>query len=147
MKSAHKSTQKSRSLGWLEQIYFEKGADAAKADFEREFPVAIESLYSLRRIGEGQSVIRTDTDAKDGIEYDSYSPPAFWEIPYQIMRVRLEKVNQREYLFHSGEELVVPTSGSIRYHFFWCDPSSGNTPPKKELTNTLRPATLIRVNA
>jgi transcriptional regulator with XRE-family HTH domain len=140
------SAKADRSLGWLEQLYFTQGAEAAKAEFERDFSAVSESSYRLLRLGEGQAVRRTDAEAKDGISYDSYSPPAFWELPYQVLRLRMEKVTQDEFLFHSGEEILVPLSGAIRYHFFWCDPSRGQTSLGRDELEPLKPGSIIRIN-
>lgn len=146
MKGTKQSAKTLRTLGWLEQIYYSQGAAAAKARFEQEFPAAAESLYRLQRPGEGHSVHRTDAEKNDGITYESYSPPAFWETPYQLLRLRMEKVVQREFIFHSGEELLVPLSGSIKYHFFWCDPKKGPAAPTTEVINALKPGSIIRIN-
>lgn len=136
-----------RSLGWLEQLYFALGAEAAKAEFERDFPAASESSYRLLRPGEGQPVHRTDADeAKDDISYDSYSPPAFWELPYQLLRLNMGKVAQDEFLYHGGEEILVPLSGAIRYHFFWCDPSKGQNSLGRDELEPLKPGSIIRIN-
>lgn len=135
-----------RSLGWLEQLYFTQGAEAAKAEFERDLPAAAESSYRLLRLGEGQPVHRTDAEAKDGISYDSYSPPAFWELPYQLLRLRMEKIAQDEFLFHGGEEILVPLSGAIRYYFFWCDPSRGQTSLARDEIEPLKQGSIIRIN-
>jgi transcriptional regulator with XRE-family HTH domain len=141
-----KSAKKALNLGWLQELSFAKGAAKAKSAFEKEFPAATESLYRLYRSGDGQPVHRTDAEARDGISYDTYSPPAFWETPYQLLRLRLEQVNQREFLFHSGEELLIPLTGEIKYHFFWKDPKTGASSPKRDVTDALKPGSIIKIN-
>lgn len=147
MKGRKQTAKTQRTLSWLEQAYYTEGAMAAKEEFEREFPAAAESTYRLQRLGEGLPVHRTDANEKDGITYESYSPPAFWEIPYQVLRLQLRKVTQREFIFHGGEELLVPLAGAIPYHFFWCDPNKKDKRlPDRDEIAPLKQGSIIRIN-
>lgn len=138
--------RKQGSLGWLEEIYFAQDHETAKAAFESKFPVATENHYLLQRPGEGQPVVRTDVEKEDGITYVSYSAPPFWEVPYQVLRLHLDKVKQERFIFHSGEELLTPLSGAIQYHLFWRDPKKPGKAPGVDVIDPLKPGSIIRIN-
>jgi transcriptional regulator with XRE-family HTH domain len=144
-----KLTQKQGTLGWLEELSFTHGAEGiseARRAFEKRYPSAGETYYSLNRAGEGRPVCRTDAEAKDGISYSTYSPPSLWGASYQILRLRLEKVEQDEFIYHAGEELLTPIAGSVRYHFCWWNPKSMKNGPEVEEIKPVKPGSIIRVN-
>lgn len=93
--------KRSQSLGWLAQIYFDEGPEAASRRLEEVFadeqPVVVER--------EGQPSARTDVlrDA-ERIKYRAFGPPALWQSPYSILQVSLDEVSARR----PGRSLHVP---------------------------------------
>jgi transcriptional regulator with XRE-family HTH domain len=139
-----KASQKEGSLSWLEEIYFERGREAATEAFERLLPEAAVRPYAILRSGAGQPAQRTDTEAQDGIVYQGFSAPAFWDVPYSLLRVRFEHVIKADFIFHGGEEILIPIAGQIAYHFY----SSVETPRPKKVTlaPALKPGDIVRIN-
>lgn len=135
---------KQRSLASLEEVYFSEGYRSASDAFRRMLPdIDLRSHY-LQRPGQGQSVQRTDSQASDGITYQSYNAPALWDVPYSLLRVGFEYVPKTDFMYHGGEELLIPISGRIFYHFF-CN-SDGKPPERKMLDAPLEPGHMIRIN-
>jgi transcriptional regulator with XRE-family HTH domain len=141
-----KSSQTTGTLGWLETVYCESDAATAQDRFKQLYPSAAYEPYFLYRPGEGQSVVRTDVDVEDGITYENYSPPAFWGAPYQILKLRMEWVEQPSFIYHGGEELLLPISGEIPYHFFWHNPPAGWKKPQTHEIEPLKRGSIIRIN-
>jgi len=139
-----KPSQKEGSLSWLEEIYFEQGRDAATEAFERLLPEAAIKPYAILRSGAGLPTQRTDTEAQDGIVYEGFSAPAFWDVPYSLLRVRFEHVPKSDFIFHGGEEILIPIAGEIAYHFY----SSVESPRPRKVTLAppLKAGDIIRIN-
>jgi DNA-binding XRE family transcriptional regulator len=136
--------KKARSLGWLAELYFGEGAGAAKEAFASFAPETGIRAYQVLKAGQGLPSRRTDVRNEDGISYDGYSPPALWEAPYSLLRVRFAPAPQRDFIFHSGEEILIPIAGQIRYHFYW---SPGGAPPSVDVLDPpLRTGSIIRIN-
>jgi len=132
------------SLAWLAEVYFARGQEAARDHLGLAVPEAMLRPYSVVKAGGGQTCLRTDAEASDHISYESFNPPALWEAPYAIYRVRFERAPKQDFMFHSGEELLIPISGDIVYHFYW---SPGGEPPRHEILNPpLRRNSLIRID-
>ena len=143
-KKAGKSVQKQRSLAWLEEIYFSDGHQAANAAFERMLPDADLRPYYYLRAGHGQPAQRTDTAEEDGIQYESFNAPSLWDVPYSLLRVRFEHVPKTDFMYHGGEEILIPISGRIHYHFY-CN-ADGRPPQREILEPPLEPGSIIRIN-
>jgi transcriptional regulator with XRE-family HTH domain len=138
------TTQKQGTLGWLEEIYFSNGTESARNQFKDEFPEAISPPYSVVKL-DGQPTQRTDVvESEDGISYESFSPPAFWEVPYTLLRATFKYVPKEFYIYHSGEEILIPTSGEINYHFFGNE--EGERPRAYDLKPALKVGNIIAVN-
>ncbi len=143
-KKSESAGKKARSLGWLAELYFSNGVKAAKDAFAGIAPETGLRPYHVLKAGQGLPTKRTDVKNEDGITYDSFSPPALWEAPYSLLRVQFEPVVKKDFMFHSGEELLVPISGQVRYHFFW---SPGGTSPTVDILDPpLGPGSIIRIN-
>src|SRR5215469_6650961 len=139
-----KPSHKEGSLSWLEEIYFDQGRLAATGAFERLLPEAAIGPYAILRPGAGQPAQRTDTEERDGIVYEGFSAPAFWDVPYSLLRVRFEHVPKADFIFHGGEEILIPIAGRIAYHFYSCVESA--RPKKVGLASPLKPDDIIRIN-
>lgn len=137
-------SKKVGTLGWLAELYFAKGPEAAQDALGSLVPEAVMRPYSPVRAGEGQAYLRTDVEVLDDISYDSFSPPPLWEAPYGVYRVRFGPKPKQDFMFHSGEEILIPLTGEIAYHFYW---SPGTGPPKQEILDpALGPNSVIRIN-
>ncbi len=133
---------KPRTLAWLAELAFEKGADAAAHAFASLAPPEDVRPWAVVRAGQGRPALRTDIERADGISYESFNP-APWDQPYSILRVRFEPLPKKDFIYHGGEELLVPLAGAVQYHFFW---SPGGRDPRPETLDTpLRPGSLIRI--
>jgi len=128
----------------LAEVYFAQGRRAAEDHLGLVVPEAVVQPYSVVKAGGGQSCLRTDAEASDHISYESFNPPPLWEAPYAVFYVRFERAPKRDFMFHSGEEILVPISGEIVYRFYW---SAGGEPPKDEILRPpLRRNSLIRID-
>jgi transcriptional regulator with XRE-family HTH domain len=132
------------TLAWLEKVYFSKGYKAAEEAFQLLLPDIDLRSYHLQRPGQGQLSRRTDIQTADGISYRSYNAPALWDVPYSLLRVRLENVPKTDFMYHGGEELLTPIAGCINYHFY-CN-VDGEPPRRQVLDSPLEPGCLVRIN-
>ena len=133
--------KKARSIAWLADIYFRDGREAAWTAFEAVSPE--EMLRNCRVVRCGEQAARTHAERRDRIRYESFNPP-LWAWPYSILRARFDPVEKEKFMFHGGEEIVLPTRGSVSYHFFW---SAGQSEPTRKLLPTpVRPGSIIRIN-
>ena len=133
--------RKVRSIGWLAEIYFRDGRDAAQTALEAVSPENL--LRNCRVVRRGEQARRTSADQRDRIRYQSFNPP-LWGWPYSILRARFDPVEKEKFMHHGGEEILLPTHGSVSYHFFW---SAGDAEPtRKLLPNPLKPGDIIRIN-
>ena len=131
-------------MAWLAEVFFAQGRRAARDHLGLVVPDAVVQPYSVVKAGGGQSCLRTDAEATDQIAYESFNPPPLWEAPYAVFHVRFDRAPKRDFMFHSGEEILVPIAGEIVYHFYW---SAGGAPPKDEiLQSALRRGSLIRID-
>ena len=123
-----KSSQLS-GLALIESLYFRAGAGAAQQQLQRLLgPEQDVRPYAL--CDTGQPSVGMDISPEDEISYESFSPPASWNAAYSIQRVRLGAREKTEFVFHPGEELMIPTRGAVAYHFFW---SPGSSLPQRIL--------------
>ena len=137
-------SRKLGSLAWLAEVYFAQGREAAQDHLGLVVPEAVLRPYSVVKAGGGQPCLRTDVEASDHISYESFNPPPLWEAPYALFHVRFERAPKRDFMFHSGEELLIPIAGEIVYHFYW---SPGGKPPKHEILQPpLRRNSVIRID-
>jgi transcriptional regulator with XRE-family HTH domain len=119
-------TPKPWTLGWLTNVYFTQGRDAAENALRAIVPAP--GLHAVVKVG--RATWRTDAEERDGISYENFNPPAFWETPYSILRVRFLPRAKHDFMFHHGEEFLAPIDGAITYHFFW---SGGQAPASRLL--------------
>ena len=133
--------RKAKSIGWLAEIYFRDGRDAAQTALEAVSPENL--LRNCRVVRGGEQALRTNAEQRDRIRYQSFNPP-LWGWPYSILRARFDPVEKEKFMHHGGEEILLPTQGSVAYHFFW---SAGQTEPtRKLLPNPVKPGDIIRIN-
>src|SRR5438105_6785560 len=97
-------TPKPWTLGWLTNIYFTQGRDAAESTLRAVVPAP--GLHSV--VKSGRSTWRTDVEDRDGISYENFNPSAFWETPYSILKVRFLPRAKHDFMFHDGEEFLAP---------------------------------------
>ena len=113
--------RKARSIGWLAEIYFRDGRQAAQAALEAISPWDL--LQNYRVVRKGEPALRTAAGQQDRIRYETFAPP-LWAWPYSILRVRFDPAEKDRFMHHGGEEILLPIEGSITYHFF-CSAGSG----------------------
>jgi transcriptional regulator with XRE-family HTH domain len=143
-KKSDSLSKRAGSLGWVAEEYFTKGPQAAEAALASIVPEVMLRPYSVLKAGEGQACLRTDAEAQDQIVYHNFNPPPLWEAPYALYHVRFSPLPKQDFMFHSGEEMLIPIAGEITYHFYW---SPGMAPPKREVLDPpLRPYSVIRIN-
>src|SRR5579884_2939196 len=130
-------------IAQIENLYFEQGQAVAEERLVQLLGPH-ESAGPCHVSDWGQPSLRTDVNDKDGILYKSYNPPATWNAPYSVQLVTFENKEKADYMFHSGEELLVPMSGRITYHFYW---SPGRKKPERvTMREAAAPGTLLRIN-
>jgi transcriptional regulator with XRE-family HTH domain len=85
-----------------------------------------------------------DIVPNDEVVYESFSPPVSWNAAYSLQRARFGPKEKAEYVFHPGEELVIPIQGEITHHFFW---TPGGRMPERVLRNTPpSEPSIVRIN-
>jgi transcriptional regulator with XRE-family HTH domain len=133
-------TPKPWTLGWLANVYFTQGRDAAETALRAIAPAP--RLHAVVKLG--RATWRTDAEERDGISYETFNPPAFWETPYSILRVRFQPQAKHDFMFHHGEEFLVPIEGAVTYHFFW---SAGQAAAARVLLDTpVTPGRIIAID-
>jgi transcriptional regulator with XRE-family HTH domain len=133
-------TPKPWTLGWLTNVYFTQGHDAAEGALRAIVPAP--GLHAVVKIG--RATWRTDAEERDGISYETFNPPAFWETPYSILKVTFLPRAKHDFMFHHGEEFLVPIEGAVTYHFFW---SGGEKPAGRLLLDApVEPGSIIAID-
>jgi transcriptional regulator with XRE-family HTH domain len=128
------------TLGWLANVYFAQGRDAAQTALRAIAPAP--RLHAV--VKQGRATWRTDGEERDGISYETFNPPAFWETPYSILRVTFQPRAKHDFMFHHGEEFLAPIEGAVTYHFFW---SGGQGPARRVLLDApVMPGKLIAID-
>ncbi len=133
------------SLAHLERLAFEHGADAAISHIHQSLgPEGLVRDYSV--VEHGVNVHRLDTSANDQIAYQSFDPPSSWNLPYSVQLVRFAVRKKHDFMFHEGEELLIPLQGDIQYHFFWASPEDHRAPREVMLEHPVRFNEMLRIN-
>jgi transcriptional regulator with XRE-family HTH domain len=143
--SAKKVLPKQPSLSWLEELYFAEGHEAANEAFQRLLPDAELRSYHVQRPGQGPPAQKTDTQSGDSVVYRSFNAPSLWNMPYSVLRMRPDHTPRSDFVYHGGEELLVPISGRIQYHFF-CN-ADAKRPECKIAESLVGPGSVIRINS
>ena len=141
-RSRFKSAQPS-GLALIESLYFSVGAKAAQDHLQRLLGPD-QSLRSFSLSDTGLPSVGMNIVPSDEISYQSFSPPAAWNAAYSLLKVRLGAVEKQEYIFHPGEELLIPVEGEVAYHFFWSP--GGKIPERVLLTPQAREGSILRIN-
>jgi transcriptional regulator with XRE-family HTH domain len=133
--------KKTRSIGWLADIYFRDGRRAAQTALEAISPGDL--LQNYRVVRKGEPAMRTTAEQQDRIRYETFAPP-LWAWPYSILRVRFDPAEKDRFMHHGGEEILLPIEGSVAYHFF-CSAGSG-APTRTLLPEPVAPGSVIRID-
>lgn len=129
------------TLGWLVDVYFRKGREEVVEELRNR--ISAPSRSDL--VKEGRPVERTDVETGQGIDYESFNPPPFWQVPYSVLRVSFETEAKQDFIYHRGEEVLVPVDGNVTYHFFW---SGGKAPATEiKLDEPVRPGAALRIHS
>lgn len=141
-RSRFKSAQPS-GLALIESLYFGAGPKAAQDQLQR----LLGPEHSLRPFAlsdTGLPSVGMDTVPADEISYESYSPPAAWNAAYSLQKVHFGAKEKQEYIFHPGEELLIPVEGEVAYHFFWSP--GGRMPERVLLHPPAQEGSVLRIN-
>jgi len=132
------------TLGWLaSSVAFEEGYDAAVAVLRDYLPASAYQDWSIVQEAQGFSTLRTEVSAASDITYLSFDPPDLWGPSYSVLRVTFSPRRARtDFMSHAGEEVLIPLSGRIQYHFAW---TPGSQPPEVHLTPPLERGSGIRL--
>ncbi|MCH8890552.1 MAG: helix-turn-helix domain-containing protein [Myxococcales bacterium] len=133
--------KKARSIGWLAEIYFRDGRQAAQTALEAISPGDL--LQNYRVVRKGEPALRTTAEQQDRILYQTFAPP-LWAWPYSILRASFDPAEKDRFMHHGGEEILLPIEGSISYHFF-CSAGSG-APTRTLLPEPVEPGSVIRID-
>ena len=137
-----KSAQPS-GLALIESLYFGAGAKAAQDQLQRLLgPEQSVRPYALSDVG--LPSMGMDIVPADDISYESFSPPPAWNAAYSLQRVHLGGSEKHEYVFHPGEELLIPIQGEVAYHFFWSP--GGRMPERVLLIPSAQGGSVLRIN-
>jgi transcriptional regulator with XRE-family HTH domain len=142
--SVERGYAKPGTLAWLASLYHQQQRDRAQRTVLGIVPESAE----YRTLKNGSPSWRTDTQTQDRIHYESFNPPALWSAPYSLQRAEFQPVagGKEDFIFHGGEEILVPIEGRILYHFF-CGSDDRPAPHRQILDAPLGPGTAIRINS
>lgn len=141
-RSRFKSAQAS-GLALIESLYFGAGPKAAQDQLQRLLGPE-QSLRPFALSDKGLRSVGMDIVPTDEISYESYSPPAAWNAAYSLQKVHLGAKEKQEYVFHPGEELLIPVEGEVAYHFFWSP--GGREPERVLLLPPAQEGNVLRIN-
>jgi transcriptional regulator with XRE-family HTH domain len=141
-RSRFKSSQPS-GLALIESLYFVAGPKAAQDQLQRLLGPE-QSLRPFALSDAGLPSVGMDIVPSDEISYESYSPPAAWNAAYSLQKVQLGATEKQEYVFHPGEELLIPIEGEVAYHFFWSP--GGRMPERVLLHPAAQKGNVLRIN-
>jgi len=132
------------TLGWLaSSVAFAEGYDSAVAVLRDYLPASAYQDWSIVQEAQGFSTLRTEVSAASDITYLSFDPPDLWGPSYSVLRVTFSPRRARtDFMSHAGEEVLIPVSGRIQYHFAW---TPGAVPPEVHLTPPLERGSGIRL--
>jgi len=132
------------TLGWLaSSVAFREGYDAAVGVLRDYLPASTFQDWSIAHEAQGFSTLRTEVTAASDITYLSFDPPDLWGPSYSVLKATFAPRRARtDFMSHAGEEVLVPTSGRIQYHFAW---TPGGQAPEVRLTPPLERGTAIRL--
>ncbi|HKP75798.1 MAG TPA: helix-turn-helix transcriptional regulator [Longimicrobiaceae bacterium] len=131
------------TLGWLAKRCFIEGRDRMREELDAALGADAIRDYHVVRPGDASRVLRTDMRSDDqSIDYEDFSPPDLWGVPYAILSVDVQSEEKDYYMYHGGEELLVPVSHGIQYRFFW---TLGGTVPAVHEASVV-PGQAIRIN-
>jgi transcriptional regulator with XRE-family HTH domain len=133
--------KKARSIGWLAEICFRDGRQAARTALEAISPGDV--LQNYRVVRKGEPTQRTATKQQDRIRYETFAPP-LWAWPYSILRARFDPAEKDRFMHHGGEEILLPIEGSVAYHFF--SNTEGGPPARTLLPEPVEPGSVIRID-
>ncbi len=136
-----KQNRKQLTVAALQELYCAEGFAEARAAFESEAPAA--GNWAIVKPGAGSASRRTEVVDEAAIAYEDYSPPAPWQPPYAVLLGSLAAARRPDYVSHTGEELIVPTQGKIRFHAYY---SPGGKNPKELVLDDLAPGWMMRLN-
>jgi transcriptional regulator with XRE-family HTH domain len=138
-----KSAQPS-GLVLIESLYFGAGPKAAQDQLQRLLGPE-QSLRPFFLSDTGLPSVGMDIVPEDEIAYESFSPPASWNAAYSLQWVRFGAKEKAEYVFHPGEEILIPIQGEIAYHFFWSP--GGRLPERVFLNAPVSEGNILRINS
>lgn len=117
-KISRNTAEKQSSLAMLESLYLKDGAQGAQKKFAQFLPQGFDRPYLVLRPHDGKPAHRTDVEKKDGIIYETFTPPPYWDVPYAVLRAHFDYIPKTDFMYHGGEEILIPISGEIYYHFY-----------------------------
>jgi transcriptional regulator with XRE-family HTH domain len=144
LSSPHRSQPRAyqaSGLALIEQIYFQLGHRAAQGHLQRL--LGVEKLpFAVSDSGPKSTCIHHS--ASDEISLQDFSPPPEWNVAYSIQLATFSNKEKDEFLFHSGEQLLIPIEGELQYHFFWTP--GGHTPDRLLMSQCASRGSILRIN-
>jgi transcriptional regulator with XRE-family HTH domain len=132
-------------MALLETIYFRTGAAAATEYLLRMLnPQGDPEPYFVAMAARVSGQVRTDLSFADQMQYINFNPPGFWNAPYSIDQVVYGDRPKEDFAFDAGEELVIPTKGELKHHFFWTP--GGSVPTRIALNPPTTVGSILRIN-
>ena len=136
---------KAGTLGALQAAFLENLDDAEDLLGESAPDSSHMRSYHVVRASAAMPELRTDVNENtDGLAYLNFSPPPGFGPRYSILRVTFVKpIDQKKFMSHAGEEVLVPMGKGPRYHFYW---SRGGGAADIERLEPLHPGSAARIN-
>lgn len=117
------------TLAWLAEQTWRDGLEPALRALEGKLSRGDLDPYAIWNPGEGRRAERNDMTDRT-IRYSDYSPPSLWGVAYSLLRVEVEPKEKSELMFHAGEEVLIPVTGTVRYRFARPSPAGVTTEDK-----------------
>lgn len=130
-------------LAFVENLFFGAGAKPASEVLQRLLGADQRlSPYATSETGFPSRGLYIGPD--DEISYTDFSPPPAWNATYSIQRIKLGSTEKQHFVFHSGEEIFIPISGDVFYHFFFSP--GGRRPHRAVIKVSPNEGTIVRIN-
>jgi len=158
---------KPRTVAWLAQIQTQEEVESVLAGLMGHANNRIQYVLKpddgikvhrrdTRLNGKVIEQLKTKKGADEGninpfdpsIEYEDFSPPPMWQVPYSVLRVRFSEEKKSNFMSHLGEEILLPLASSIgAVHYNFYERYTEGIPDDEKPSSTVKSGEIIRINA
>jgi transcriptional regulator with XRE-family HTH domain len=133
----------------LGSLMLETAASGERAYFEgleKYADAAGQAGYVVTREGGELARLHLAEGEEAHIRYRDYSAPDVWAAPYVVFRTEFDPVRPAHFMFHPGEELLTPVSGSVQYQYVYAPQDPPSAAALRVVEPPVEAGTLLRIN-